>query len=277
MAEFDYPEPVSKLLTLGDTALQAEWLDYQALGITADHIPELIRMVQDEALHWAGPDRAEVWAPAHAWRALALLHAREAVKPLVELFDYIDEHDDDWVAEDLPKALGILGPAALPELHDCLIDSSRGLWARVAASNSLVEIGRQCPESRMECIAILAKQLERFSETDPTLNALIINDLVKLKALVATPVIHDAFVAERVDLSVVGDWEEVEICLGLIQERQTPRPRFNFPDLSGPLLRPREEKRDTPRPDRDLGRNDPCWCGSGKKYKHCHLLADRRK
>ena len=19
-----------------------------------------------------------------------------------------------------------------------------------------------------------------------------------------------------------------------------------------------------------LGRNEPCWCGSGKKYKHCH-------
>jgi preprotein translocase subunit SecA len=19
-----------------------------------------------------------------------------------------------------------------------------------------------------------------------------------------------------------------------------------------------------------LGRNDPCWCGSGKKYKKCH-------
>lgn len=23
------------------------------------------------------------------------------------------------------------------------------------------------------------------------------------------------------------------------------------------------------------GRNDPCWCGSGKKYKHCHLREDR--
>ena len=23
------------------------------------------------------------------------------------------------------------------------------------------------------------------------------------------------------------------------------------------------------------GRNDPCWCGSGKKYKKCHLGADR--
>ncbi len=24
-----------------------------------------------------------------------------------------------------------------------------------------------------------------------------------------------------------------------------------------------------------LSRNDPCWCGSGKKYKHCHLKQDR--
>jgi preprotein translocase subunit SecA len=23
-------------------------------------------------------------------------------------------------------------------------------------------------------------------------------------------------------------------------------------------------------PERDVGRNDPCWCGSGKKYKRCH-------
>jgi hypothetical protein len=25
----------------------------------------------------------------------------------------------------------------------------------------------------------------------------------------------------------------------------------------------------------NLGRNEPCWCGSGKKYKHCHFDADR--
>lgn len=24
----------------------------------------------------------------------------------------------------------------------------------------------------------------------------------------------------------------------------------------------------------ELGRNDPCWCGSGKKYKKCHLAKD---
>lgn len=26
-----------------------------------------------------------------------------------------------------------------------------------------------------------------------------------------------------------------------------------------------------------LGRNDICWCGSGKKYKNCHLASDERK
>jgi uncharacterized protein YecA (UPF0149 family) len=24
-----------------------------------------------------------------------------------------------------------------------------------------------------------------------------------------------------------------------------------------------------------LGRNSPCWCGSGKKYKKCHLAQDK--
>jgi hypothetical protein len=26
-----------------------------------------------------------------------------------------------------------------------------------------------------------------------------------------------------------------------------------------------------------IGRNDPCWCGSGKKYKKCHLHRDNEK
>ncbi len=30
-------------------------------------------------------------------------------------------------------------------------------------------------------------------------------------------------------------------------------------------------------PDVKLGRNDRCWCGSGKKYKHCHLHEDEKR
>lgn len=28
-------------------------------------------------------------------------------------------------------------------------------------------------------------------------------------------------------------------------------------------------------PEEQPGRNDPCWCGSGQKYKKCHLAADQ--
>ena len=30
-------------------------------------------------------------------------------------------------------------------------------------------------------------------------------------------------------------------------------------------------------PQVELGRNDACWCGSGKKYKRCHLKNDELK
>ena len=28
---------------------------------------------------------------------------------------------------------------------------------------------------------------------------------------------------------------------------------------------------------RNLQRNELCWCGSGRKYKKCHLLEDEKK
>ncbi len=36
--------------------------------------------------------------------------------------------------------------------------------------------------------------------------------------------------------------------------------------------KPAPLRRDRPK----VGRNDPCWCGSGKKYKQCHLREDQR-
>lgn len=38
-----------------------------------------------------------------------------------------------------------------------------------------------------------------------------------------------------------------------------------------PSSRGQTQRSSTPR----LGRNEPCWCGSGKKYKTCHLDSDQ--
>jgi preprotein translocase subunit SecA len=42
------------------------------------------------------------------------------------------------------------------------------------------------------------------------------------------------------------------------------------PAEAAPAPKAQTVKRDKPK----LGRNDPCWCGSGKKYKNCHLRSD---
>ncbi len=227
MTRFDYPDPVSKLITLGDIRGQTQWPDYLALGLGPSHISDLIRLVQDEELHWADTDSAEVWSALHAWRALALLQAEDAAEPLVELFARIDEYGDDWVGEDLPQAFGILGPVAIPALRDYLADPSHGLWARVAASDSLQKIAAQHPHTRDDVIAILAGQLEHFEVQDRTFNASIVRGLVcDLKAVNAAPIIEKAYTTDRVDISVVGDWEDAQVNMGLLEKRQTPAPHY---------------------------------------------------
>ena len=51
-----------------------------------------------------------------------------------------------------------------------------------------------------------------------------------------------------------------------------PRPVPAPPPPSVPRVLPNAQFARPPRP----GRNAACWCGSGRKYKHCHLAADDR-
>ena len=61
-------------------------------------------------------------------------------------------------------------------------------------------------------------------------------------------------------------------------ERPAPRQQYQETktDLSDPNQRQaaardtREVKREPVRAQHTVGRNDPCPCGSGKKFKHCH-------
>jgi hypothetical protein len=78
MPKHDYAPPVSRLLDLGDVRGQVHWPDYEALGLGPQHVPDLIRMALDEALHWADEDNDAVSAPVHAWRAPAALSQAEA-------------------------------------------------------------------------------------------------------------------------------------------------------------------------------------------------------
>ncbi len=219
----NYPPPVDKLLTLGDPRDEREWPDYLALGISAEHVPDLIRMTLDEELRWADSESKEVWANLHAWRALGQLRAQAAIEPLLQLLPRIDEDQDDWADEELPDVYGMIGPAAIPALVKFLANSSYGLYAHTAAAGSIKEIAKRFPVSRAECVAALAHQLEQFADNDPVLNGFLLSDLLDLGAVEAASVIERAFAVKKVDESIAGDWEDVQIEFGMKTERTAPR------------------------------------------------------
>lgn len=219
MAQAAYRPPVDTLLTLGgseDFLRPESWPNYRELGLGPEHIPDLILLATDLELRWdeEDEDSPEVWAPVHAWRALGQLRAEAAIEPLMEWFEHHEY--DDWVTEELPQVYGMIGPAAIAPLVAYLEDSVHHTEdARITAISSLEAIGSRWPEARSECVARLTGQLECFAENGPEANGFLIASLLALKAVEAAPVIERAFAAKRVDLMIVGDWDEVQVDLGL--------------------------------------------------------------
>ncbi len=226
-----YEMPVAKLLPCGDVRGIEKWLDYEAeYGITAVHIPDLICMIQDEGLHQADSEESEVWAPLHAWRALGQLKAVEAIKPIVKLFHRLDNNDGsgDWEQDELPVVLSMIGPATLPNLTTYLGNPRHGEWGRVASANTIMKIGKQYPDYREKCVGILENQLAKYRKQAPYLNASLISDLVELRAVEAADTIAAAFKMNKVALSLRRDWEEIQIELGLLDERITPKTAYGW-------------------------------------------------
>ena len=226
-------------------------------------VPALIALATDQRLLWADSERAEVWAPGHAARLLGELRAAEAVEPLLPLL----ELDQDWPREDLPEVFGRIGEPAFQPLRRLLFDRGRDQFARVAAANGLMHLARQHRELRGRVIAALVDRLQP-SQTreadDATINGFLVSYLVDLHAVQAAPAIRQAYEQERVEVFIIG-YDDVTKGLGLPAEPRLARRRpsaRSFAARADPLR--------SLRPPAQPGRNDPCPCGSGKKYKHCH-------
>lgn len=267
-----YSPPLTKLLTLG--APQKGWPNYGArFGLTPEHIPDLLRMMQDEELLWAPSDRPEVYAPSHAMQALGQLRATAAIEPLLGLLHLIDDEQSDWASEEIPEVLGQIGPAAQTPAIAYFQNVAHGLWARVAAITALLQIAKHYPETRAASVTALTQQLERYPTQDNILNEFLIDALAELHAVEAAPLMQHVFETGHAVETVGGDWEDVQIELGLLDKRTTTRRSRQMEDLRA--LIPEIDQLLKVRPvGPPPGRNAPCWCGSGKKYKLCHLADD---
>ena len=244
MSDLSYLPPVSHLLAIGLTGPEdEEWPDYLVMGFGPEHVPELIRLALDDDLNGPHRGRPDLCAPVHAWRTLGLMQAVESAERLTELFPLVDEESDEWVVEALPRAFGRMGSGAIPVLSTYLAEPANGVWARITASASLAEIGKRFPDARDECVVRITEGLQSYAENDPTLNAFIVRDLTTLVAVEAAAVIEQAFGARRVNFLLQGDWEDVQVELGLLEHRVSPREFRWEPGKKGKLhLRPRTRR-----------------------------------
>ncbi|MGC1274111.1 MAG: hypothetical protein WBC44_10420 [Planctomycetaceae bacterium] len=220
-----YGSPVDRLLTLGEARL-GDWPDYvETFGLDAGHVPELIRMATDESLNASDGESSEVWAPLHAWRALGQLHAEPAVEPLSKMLAAAGSYGD-WELDDLPIALGMIGPAAIPSLERIFDDDQLDVSNRSGAVRGLAAVAKHYPASRDAVVDVLVRRLERYESQDVELTTWLVDELTELQVTEAASLIEKAFAADRVDISLRGDWEDVQIDLGLLEERVTPRPDY---------------------------------------------------
>ena len=228
----DFSAPVLALTTLGEKdARVAKWPNYKKFGLRPEHIPELIRVLEKVGEFW--PDEPtqnepEVYAPIHAWRALAQFKSEQAIPVLFDLIFWNEGNDVDWIMEEIPDAIGMIGPACIPPLHNYLVSPEKTTWASVTMAHSLAEIGKQYPQSRIDCANVLLAALEQYQTNDETINGFLISYLTDLKAVESVPLVERVYQAGMVDLSIIGDFEDFKEWMGLTKKRSALRQPFHL-------------------------------------------------
>lgn len=247
------------------------------LNLDDSDIDDLISVLTCEDLNNAPSQSPEVWATVHAWRALGHLKTPQAIAPMISIFDRLC--DDEWALEELHSVFAAIGEPAITPLSQFLQSPGREEFSYVLAASALTQIALQAPSLRARILDIFSHYMQSPQESAYNFNGLLISNLIDLEAVELIEEIRSIYECNCVDECISGNIEDVEITLGLRAERDTERP-----SLAQKLFNPRDgdtandtlsqhnlsslslpNQRGAPK----VGRNTPCPCGSGKKYKKC--------
>ncbi len=231
----------------------------QAIAAQRDEvIPHLIELVEDQDL-WPNDAPGQGWVPIHAIDLLGKLHANEAVPMLIDTMAASDW--EEIIHDRCIVALEEIGAPAAPAVIET-VRYTRDLTLKASLASILGKIGKETPGT-FDALVNLFEELSWDQE-----RIFAVWGLAELGDRRAIPILEQALQDRKTPPDAREELEGALSELGAIPKAPTPlnlsiRKKYESP------LRAEAKK---PRP----GRNDPCWCGSGKKYKHCHLEADER-
>jgi len=228
-----------------------------------------------------------------------------AIPILFNLYGELD--DDDDLTEDIPDALQKLGLEALGPLLRLAADESLS-WFPRASTSKAAQCLAGCDRSlqaqvlavQREILSGYLSQSEPPNDDERDIIASITDHLALMADPEARPLIEAAFDAGLVgslpkgnsmaDIPIIDRAEVEELYAeGGRTEFRIPRPfLYYYPDrykeeqkrlakLERLKLLEENPALDTVVLSPRIGRNEPCWCGSGSKYKKCHLAQDEKE
>ena len=210
----------------------------------------------------------------------------EEMEAIVEGFTAA-EYDDEWELDDLVQAIGAIFP--LPEdvdperwdgmkRQEIADDVVKLAWTAYNEKEQLItlDVMRQA-ERQIMVAAVDYRWVRHLTDLDRLREGIGLRAFAQVDPLVAYK--QEAF---RMYLELMSDIRS-DIVKSVFSVQVRAEPQVAAPiarnirtnrgaGSSNGGGRPAPARRET-----TLGRNDMCWCGSGKKYKHCHMRTDAKQ
>jgi HEAT repeat protein len=215
------------------------------------------------------------YAPIHAVELLTHLKAPEAIAPMVRRLMHTEP--GEVLYDTLLYALEELGPTVAPAALEALAD------ARNADERfGLLSVLSHCGVRDERIYAALLAQLQEDTIA-AAMNLAHYGDARAIEPLTRALAAHEVdedtedLFANQAVIELQLAIEKLGGTLDAAQLEKAARARRSRHRLSSLFQRvldtlPPPPVTRAPRP----GRNEPCWCGSGVKYKKCHLSEDAR-
>ena len=271
-----YEGRVTKLFSIGRRGLtKGEKISYvKEFGFTKEDIPQLLVLAQDKDIYdfdysdIEEDEGLEFFGVIHAWYALSEMKVPEFRDILIEMIEEIDDdYFDDWVFEEFRELIKPYRKDMYQFFAESIVSGEKNTWILVCYVEAIEDMLKN-DEVSLERVEELIVEMLKHGK-DKIVNAFILGICIDYKLTKYHELIKDSFERDAIDIEHFGDLEDVEILLGLREKRETERKLNRFQEMLLGLYDKEEYGKPYIREEPKVGRNEPCPCGSGKKYKKC--------
>lgn len=289
-------QTVSSYSSLMDRIIKFKWkqvdeeLPSQVLARKEEMLPSLVEMVKDRK-YWVTSNENESWAPITAIHLLSLTKDKQALDALVYVLYNYSEELGDW-QDDMASLLSYFGIDAFDSLVTAVLDRTLDQWSRNAAARAMMVVADKSGEENLRTRTIECMKEAIRNEKHLETRSWLVSEFSEMKDRDSLPFIKSLCDAGMVDPMVTNYAEVEDVYAGrfdhmshMIHDSKDPMHYFRETDKG--ISEPSTEREEdytrmfpsqipkTIRHGKKIGRNDPCPCGSGKKYKKCCLKKDQ--